>query len=177
MRSFFQLFDLPQCYQLDLGQLERNYHNLQVSVHPDRFVGEGAQARRLAEQYSGLLNQAYTTLKCPVERAAHLLQLLGVEIDAAGTISDSDFLFSQMTLRETLHDVRQRGDERGLMQLKRAAQAEQQTLQQAFLQAVEEPQQLQSALQLLLKMRFLKKFLADIHDAEDALPDQSPSVE
>jgi molecular chaperone HscB len=125
MRSYFQLFDLPQCYQLDLERLDRNYRNLQASVHPDRFVGDGAQARRLAEQYSGLLNQAYTTLKSPVERAAHLLQLLGVEIDGAATISDGDFLFRQMTLRETLHDVRQQRDETALLQLRQQALAEQ----------------------------------------------------
>ena len=169
MRSYFQLFDLPQCYQLDLERLDRNYRNLQVSVHPDRFVGDGAQARRLAEQYSGLLNQAYTTLKSPVERAAHLLQLLGVEIDGAATISDGDFLFRQMTLRETLHGVHQRRDEAELLQLKQQALAEQNRLQQAFLRAVEDPQNLQSALHFLLKMRFFQKFLADIHDVEDAL--------
>lgn len=171
MRSYFQLFDLPQRYLLDLGQLERNYRTLQASMHPDRFVGDGAQARRLAEQYSGLLNQAYTTLRCPVERAAHLLQLLGVEIDAASTISDGDFLFRQMTLRERLHGARQQCDEAALLQLKQEALAEQSGLKQAFSQVVEESKELESALQILLKMRFLKKFLSDIHDAEDALLD------
>lgn len=172
-QSYFQLFDLPQCYPLDLNRLEQSYRSLQASVHPDRFVTEGAQARRLAEQYSGLLNQAYATLKSPVERAGYLLQLLGVEVDSSTTISDADFLFRQMALREELDAVRQQHDTAALAVIRQNVMAEQQALQLAFSQAVmsETRLHLDAALQIFRKMQFFQKFLKDLNALEDALLD------
>lgn len=172
-QSYFQLFDLPQSYPLDLNRLEQSYRSLQASLHPDRFVTESAQVRRLAEQYSGLLNQAYTTLKSPVERAGYLLQLLGVEVDSSNTISDSDFLFKQIELRDKLNVADQQRDATALALIRQNVMAEQQALQLAFSQAVESESQLHLdvALQIFRKMQFFQKFLKDLNALEDALLD------
>ncbi len=63
MRSYIQLIDLPQCYQLDLERLDRNYRNLQASVHPDRFVGDGAQARRMAAEIARLASRPWAIME------------------------------------------------------------------------------------------------------------------
>ncbi|MDH4061074.1 MAG: co-chaperone HscB, partial [Aquincola sp.] len=40
----FTLFGLPERFALDRADLDARWRELQSSVHPDRFAGEGAAA-------------------------------------------------------------------------------------------------------------------------------------
>ena len=57
--SHFELFDLPQSFVVDQGQLESRYRELQRSLHPDRFVNAGDLERRLSVQQATQVNEAY----------------------------------------------------------------------------------------------------------------------
>jgi molecular chaperone HscB len=100
-RNHFELFSLPERFAIDTAALDARYRELQGDVHPDRF-GAGSEAeRRVAHQSSARVNEAYRTLKDPVERAHYLLRLRGVDaLDAKDTQLSLDFLEAQLERRE-----------------------------------------------------------------------------
>jgi molecular chaperone HscB len=105
-RNYFQLFDLPVDYALDLAQLGARYRQLQRELHPDRYAGASAHEQRLAVQYSALINEAYTTLRKPLPRALYLLELAGISREnIARQQIDGGFLIAQMELREKLESM------------------------------------------------------------------------
>ena len=105
--THFDRFGLPQAFDVDLELLDRNYRELQRSVHPDRFVNASDQQRRLSMQQATLINEGYQALKDPLQRGRYLLQLDGREFDdERNTTSDTAFLMEQMELRGALADVR-----------------------------------------------------------------------
>ncbi|OED40194.1 Fe-S protein assembly co-chaperone HscB [Endozoicomonas sp. (ex Bugula neritina AB1)] len=93
--------------EVDLKQLACSYRELQKTVHPDRFAGEGERQQRLSVQYATHVNEAYDTLRSPLPRMAYLLKLAGRELDMENnTIMDPAFLMEQMEVREALSDLR-----------------------------------------------------------------------
>jgi len=108
-QDYFSLFDLPVAFRIDQESLSNRYRQVQRELHPDRFAGSSPHEKRLALQYSALVNEAYGTLRSPLLRALYLLRLEGLEqqqID--GQKVDGGFLIEQMELREkleSLHDL------------------------------------------------------------------------
>ena len=81
--DYFAVLQVPLACEVDMAELERQYRLLQNQWHPDRKAGAGDREKLEAVQRTSLLNDAYTTLKSPLLRAAHLLQLKGIEIGRA----------------------------------------------------------------------------------------------
>ena len=109
--NYFQLFEIPVTYDVDLDQLQFRYRELQKAVHPDKYASASAQERRISMQQTSLINQALHTLKHPVERAMYMLQLEGVDFTMDNeTTMDAAFLMEQMEMRETLEGIRDRDD-------------------------------------------------------------------
>lgn|GEM_PF-4510983 len=71
----FSVFGLPTAFDLCLTTLDQRYEEAQAMIHPDQWTSE--TAKQLAAQRSVRCNQAYTLLKHPETRAAHILQLGG----------------------------------------------------------------------------------------------------
>jgi molecular chaperone HscB len=102
----FTLFGLPQRFALDRAALDGCWRALQAKVHPDRFVGEGAAAQRIAMQWAVRVNEAYQRLKDPLKRGAYLCELRGAPINAENnTAMPATFLMQQMAWREALDDA------------------------------------------------------------------------
>src|SRR5437763_11326780 len=59
--------------------LDERFRALSRKLHPDRFARATPQERRHSLEQTTRLNEAYRTLKDPVRRAEHLLQLRGVQ--------------------------------------------------------------------------------------------------
>ena len=105
-KNYFELFELPQDFDLDERLLGERFRQLQGQLHPDRFTGQSATEQRMAVQYSSLVNQAYTSLRKPLSRALYLLQLAGVEAEeVASQKLDGGFLMEQMEHREKLESI------------------------------------------------------------------------
>ncbi|WP_067518452.1 Fe-S protein assembly co-chaperone HscB [Endozoicomonas ascidiicola] len=105
-KNYFELFGLPVSCQVDLKALSSQYRVLQRAVHPDRFANDERQ-QLLAVQYASHVNDAFNTLKQPLNRAIYLLKLAGRDVDMErNTVMDTAFLMEQMELRESVDEVR-----------------------------------------------------------------------
>lgn len=108
--DFFAALGMPVACELDRRQLDASYRQRQAQWHPDRFVSASEAAKLQALRQTSLLNDAYATLKQPLRRAEHLLELR--DSDAAGHSArklEPAFLLQQLELREELEQlVRQR---------------------------------------------------------------------
>lgn len=110
-QTFFELFNIPEGYEVDIPNLNQSYRELQQAVHPDRFASASSHEQRVAVQYASWVNEAYETLKSPVNRAHYLLSLKDKAPDAQQTIgNDPAFLMHQMSLREQLMELRDEDD-------------------------------------------------------------------
>ena len=97
MPSHFELFGLPARFEVNGEALERSYREIQSRVHPDRFAHAGDAERRASLQWTTRVNEAYRTLKDPVQRAKHLLELHGVDVAfETNTAMPPEFLMQQM---------------------------------------------------------------------------------
>ena len=102
----FELFGVPRQFDQDAAALDARWRTLLTEAHPDRFVSEGAQAQRLAMQWSVRINEAHRRLKDPLARAACLCELHGAPIHAEdNTAMPGSFLMQQMEWRESLDDA------------------------------------------------------------------------
>jgi len=104
--NFFEIFDLPEAFDLDEKELGSRYHRLQSETHPDRFAGEEEEKKLQAVQLNSYLNEAYATLKSPLRRAGYLLQRRNIDPESVNQQDlDMELLMEQMQLRETLADL------------------------------------------------------------------------
>lgn len=79
--DFFSFFGLPRKLNLDLAALEREFYRLSRKLHPDVYARASQQEQQWSLEKSSQLNDAYRTLKDPIERTAYLLQLEGVQLE------------------------------------------------------------------------------------------------
>jgi len=79
--DFFSFFGLPRKLALDVAALEREFYRLSRKLHPDVYARATAQEQQWSLEKSSQLNDAYRTLKDPIERTAYLLKLEGVQLE------------------------------------------------------------------------------------------------
>jgi molecular chaperone HscB len=109
---------LPRSYRFDPEQLDRAYRALQHGIHPDRHATENEAQRRLAQQASTRANEAYRTLKDPVDRAQYILSLHGLDpLAESNTALSTAFLEHELERRESVADAHDRSDVRRLDEL------------------------------------------------------------
>lgn len=104
--NHFELFGLEPSFSINAKALDMAYRALQSRVHPDRFVATDDKQKRLALQWATRVNEAYQTLRNPLERAVYLLRLRGVEARAElNTQMAPDFLMQQIAWREKIEEA------------------------------------------------------------------------
>ena len=78
--DYFSVFGLEPRLNLDLAELEHEFHRLSRKLHPDRFARAQENEKEWSLADTALLNDAYRTLKDPLRRTEYLLKLHGAEI-------------------------------------------------------------------------------------------------
>ena len=173
--NYFELFDIPVDFQVDLTQLTSCYQTLQKTVHPDKFAHASEQEQRIAVQKSAQINDAYQTLKNPLQRAEYLLVERGLEMpNEQHSFSDNSFLMRQMELREMLAEVKFADDiDAALEAAQSELDSEYQTLftllQKQLAENTTETNQL--ACDNLRKLKFYQKLNVEVERLEESLFD------
>ena len=72
---------MPAKLGLDLAALEKQFYRFSRKLHPDAYARAGQEEQQWSLAQSSLLNDAYRTLKNPVERTKYLLKLEGVQLE------------------------------------------------------------------------------------------------
>jgi molecular chaperone HscB len=79
--GYFELFGLPPKLDLDVQALEKQFYRYSRKLHPDVYARASAQEQDWSLAQASLLNDAYRTLKNPLERTRYLLKLEGVQFE------------------------------------------------------------------------------------------------
>jgi len=163
----FELFGLPRRFALDRHELDARRRALQAEVHPDRFAGADAAARRAAMQSAVRVNEAHARLADPLKRAAYLCDLAGTPVRAEdNTAMPLDFLREQMAWRESLDDAGSRAQvdavAHDLAIARRAAH-------DRLARAIDERGDFAAAAQEVRALMFIERFAADVDDRLVAL--------
>jgi molecular chaperone HscB len=168
-RNHFELLGLPVAYAVDPARLEKGYRDLQSQVHPDRFAAKTDSDRRVAMQWATRANEAYRTLRDPVDRARYLLGLKGYDTgEETNTSMPPDFLMQQMEWRETVAGARATRDASALAGL-RAELAEARDEMLRLLGRALDEANYDAGCSLVRKLRFLEKLDEEIDDATERL--------
>jgi molecular chaperone HscB len=166
-KNHFELFGLTPAYALDLEQLDRAYRDIQSNIHPDRYANAGDAERRASVQMTTLVNEAYRTLKSPVQRAKYLLELNGVDVGfETNTAMPADFLMDQMELREKLEEAKTGSD---LDFISRNLAAERREIEHRIRDKIDGERDLVASTDLVRRLMFLEKFGEEIAAAHERL--------
>lgn len=162
MSQYFNLFQLEPSFNIDTEALEQTYRALAARFHPDKFASASAFEQKQAVMMSSTINDAYRTLKSPIDRAAYLLKSQNIDADAPEHTSFSpEFLMQQMEWRETLMDAQMEQNHDAIRALDQEIQNAQSSLYQDLQQAFEQ-QDYESAAQWVRHGRFLNKLRKEI---------------
>jgi molecular chaperone HscB len=71
---------LERSTSVDTAALEQEFHRLSRRLHPDRFARSSVEEQQWSLAATALLNDAYRTLRDPVQRVEYLLRLEGIEL-------------------------------------------------------------------------------------------------
>ena len=174
LKNHFELLGLAPAFALEPALLDRAYREIQSKIHPDRFAHAGEAERRASMQWTTQVNEAYRTLKSPVQRAKYLLELNGVDVAfETNTAMPADFLMEQMELRENLEAAR---DVDALDLLQQNLLNQKQALEARIADCVDARHDYNSASELVRKLMFLERFGEEIDAAHDRIDMQAPEA-
>jgi molecular chaperone HscB len=167
LKNHFELFGLSPAYALDLAHLDGAYRDIQSKVHPDRYANAGDAERRASMQMTTQVNEAYRTLKSPVQRARYLLALHGVDVAfETNTAMPREFLMEQMELRERLEAAKDGSD---LEFISRDLSVARREIENRIQEEIDGRRDFVAAKDLVRKLMFLEKFADDVDAAYERL--------
>jgi molecular chaperone HscB len=161
--NHFELFGLKPGYRIDADALDRAYRALQADVHPDQFASAPDAERRRSMQASTRVNEAYRTLKDPVERARYLISLRGIDpFDERDTQLPLDFLEAQLERRERASLAADAGDMDVLDEILAEVRRDFATRQQEIGDLLDVAGDVAKAATTVRELRFLSKVADDV---------------
>ena len=168
-QNHFQIFGVPERFEVDVLTLEERYRELQREVHPDRFASASQAEQRVSMQLATRVNEAYQTLKSPLKRAGYILHLHGVDpAFETNTAMPAEFLADQMERRERLEEVVASSDWERLIALSSNLRLEQDSLFGRIERQLE-ARDWNHAAATLRQLKFLDKLGEDIGSAEERM--------
>ncbi|MEI6669351.1 MAG: Fe-S protein assembly co-chaperone HscB [Acidobacteriota bacterium] len=108
--DYFRFFGLPRRLQIDERDLEQRFRAFSRQFHPDYFYNSSSTERLASLERSSYLNDAFRTLRGPVERLEYLLKLEGFapkETHEATTQVPPQLLEEVFELNEQLETIQQ----------------------------------------------------------------------
>ncbi len=169
-KNHFDLFHLPISFQIDSAALDAAYLDVQREVHPDKFTTASDAEKRLAAQWATRTNEAYQTLKSPLNRGRYFLKIHGIETEEeSNTAMPLEFLMEQMEWREAVVDARASRDEGKLGALSAQKNADEKNLFAQLSNELIQSSTFADARLTVRKLRFIEKLGEEIDDAFEAV--------
>ncbi len=169
-RNHFELFNLPQSYALERDKLDSAYREMQNAVHPDRFAAKPEAEQRVAMQWATQANEAYQTLKHPVNRGVYLLKLQGIDaLDATNTKMAPAFLMQQMEWREAIDEARSGKRVDALDALSDDLRAAHRRIEAQLADLIDTAHDYAAASEAVRQLRFMDKLIAEVGDVYEEL--------
>ena len=171
--NYFEIFNAPLSYDINLKKVGDIYLELQKKVHPDRYANASDQEKRIAMQQTSLINQAFQTLKDPVSRAQYMLKLNGVDMDSeTDTTMDAEFLMEQMEFRESIMDARDKNDPLAELDSMNADLKQKMSdLMKKFTESFADASY-EAAREIVRKMQFIIKAKKEVDELSEKLEDE-----
>ncbi len=117
-------------------------------------------------QMTTRVNEAYRTLRDPVQRAKHLLELHGVDVAfETNTQMPTDFLLQQLEMREELEGAAAKKDFAFLDSLKGKLDLQKKRLEASLGESLDTRKDFEGAKELVRKLMFLQKIEVEIDAA------------
>jgi len=173
--DYFEIFALAPKFHIDMGSLDTNFRDFQRQVHPDKSAHLGDAERRQSMQWATLANEAYQTLKKPLDRASYLLRINGIETHSEGHVNglSEAFLIEQMEWREALQETIENADIKELDKLERRVKTKLAGHLDKLGNLIDSEQSFTAAADLVKQTRFLDRLLTEINDAYELLENYS----
>lgn len=163
---YFSLLNLPPQFHLDEDTLGVNYRKLATVCHPDKVANKSDFEQKEALMMASTVNEAYRTLKHPLNRAAYLLKLQNIVVDdATHTQFSTEFLLQQMDWHETLASAVQNQDSTVLLSLNEEINQAYQELLLNLSRLFTQQADLEEIAQQIRQGRFLDKLQIQINEA------------
>ena len=159
IQNYFELFNLPEKFQLDLDMLQENYRAIQKKIHPDRFATSSENEKVQSMIKSTQINDAYQTLKSPIKRAKYILSL---HRSVEKITLPPDFLMQQMEWEEHLEAIEKNNSE--LVQFKLTINKKYEEYSLLLSSQIDDDQNWSDAAITIDKLYFVEKLLHKINN-------------
>ncbi|CAL1673417.1 unnamed protein product [Lasius platythorax] len=138
-------------YNVANEEVHQKYRELQKMLHPDKFGNKSEKERQISENFSSLINKAYSTLVHPLKRGLYMLQLKGISIPEETTNLNPEFLMEIMERNEEIENAM--GDKDKIFQLVKESNEVLDTLSKQVAEAFNN-EDIETATKILIKMRY-----------------------
>lgn len=105
--DYFSCLGLPRRLSIDAQELERRFYDMSRAFHPDFFHTKTDTERMISLGNSALLNNAYRTLKDPIQRAEYLVGLEAGSVKDIRSAPPADLFEEILSLQEDLESYRE----------------------------------------------------------------------
>ncbi|XP_024525299.1 uncharacterized protein LOC9660494 isoform X2 [Selaginella moellendorffii] len=156
--NFFDIFDLKKEFELDTGELEKRYKNLQKKLHPDLYSMKSSKEQEYSADQSSQVINAYQVLLKPLSRATYLLETFGVDVEEEGTVTDPEILMEVMEMQETISSC---SDSNKLQALKEKSHSRMLDYQKTFAEAMKRSD-LDAAKEAVQRMSYFHRIINTI---------------
>jgi molecular chaperone HscB len=150
-KSYFENFSFNVDFNIDLEELENKYLEFQKQFHPDNSSSD--------VEKSISINEAYKVLKNPLQRASHILQLNGIDLenDSKAPKPDIETLEEILELQEKVAEITLEEKD----SLKKYLISEIKSLLEKTAKALEN-KDFTKAAQILIRAKYFDKTLRDL---------------
>ena len=95
----FDIFSIDKKFEIDLKVLEEKYLELQILLHPDKFINASQEEKNFSNLHTSYVNNAFKVLRDDVSRIKVLLEYFGYQITENESFQDVSVLEEIMKLQ------------------------------------------------------------------------------
>jgi len=129
----FDIFSVDKKFEIDKKVLEKKYLELQILLHPDKFINASQEEKKFSNTHTSLVNDAFKVLDDDISRIKVLLEYFGYQISENESFQDVSILEEIMELQNKSMSVESESEQKKIKsQLERKIKNEIKKVSQFF---------------------------------------------